>query len=97
VSIDDDDLIEAVRNLNEANRTAHADHLRPELQRVAQEDYEPSVIVAALDALVWNGRLRRCPDTEWAFQDPECRSWIESGEPLPAYRVAYALVDDKPT
>jgi hypothetical protein len=94
VPIDDEVLIDAVRNLTGAKMPACANYLRIELQRIAQEDFESDVIADALARLASSGRLRRRPPSEWAFEHPESWVWIESGEPPPSYLVPYEVAEE---
>ena len=103
MAIDDDDLLQAVRNLNAAKKPAHADHVLPELRRITNDvEYSKLNAYANIDAmdvadaladLEARGRLRRVEATEWAFEDPESGRLEYSDQPLPKNRIAYVEVD----
>jgi hypothetical protein len=84
VVIDEGRLIEAVGVLDAEHKTAHSEHVRPELRRITGEDFAVEDVADALAELASRGLLRLVPAIDWS---------TGSGvvEQVPKARIAYAL------
>jgi hypothetical protein len=86
VVIDEDQLLDAVRVVNEAGRPAHAENVRKYLGQVADAGryFNVGVVAADLEELESLGKLKRAPAIEWN----------DSG-PTPKTRVHYVLSSEQ--
>jgi hypothetical protein len=84
VDIDEDLLISAVRALNEAKSTAHAESVSKHLGPIADDGgcFEAQVVADELEELESRGTLKRAPAVEW-----------NDSEQTPKTRITYALPD----
>jgi hypothetical protein len=84
VEIDDDLLIKAVRALNEAKSTAHAESVSKHLGPIAGDGdcFEVGVVADELEELESRGKLKRAPAVEW-----------NDSEQTPKTRITYVLPD----
>jgi hypothetical protein len=84
VDIDEDLLINAVRALNEAKSTAHAESVSKHLGPIADDGgcFEAQVVADELEELESRGKLKRAPAVEW-----------NDSEQTPKTRITYALPD----
>ena len=84
--IDEDQLLDAVRVVNEAGRPVHAENVRKYLGQIADEgDYfEVNVVAGDLEELESLGKLDRAPTIEW-----------NDIGPTPTTRIRYVLPSEQ--
>ncbi len=70
--IDEDLLLEAVRDVNEAGNPAHAETVRVDLGKLADDGgyFDVRVVAADLKELVSLGKLKRAPAFDWDDSGP---------------------------
>jgi hypothetical protein len=80
VVIDEDELLESVRAVYEAGKSAHAVNVRVELGDIADDGgyFDIMDVADDLAELEWLGKLSRAPAGEWDY-----------GAPTPETRIAY--------
>jgi hypothetical protein len=80
VVIDEDELLESVRAVYEAGKSAHAVNVRVELGDIADDGgyFDVMDVADDLAELQWLGKLSRAPAGDWDYSAP-----------TPETRIAY--------